>query len=233
MKLSLPIFHLKRIAKQMSRDQGIPLHQALETVAKSEGFRSWGHLAARHSTAFSTTSLLGRLDGAALTLLAARPEQGKTMLSLDILAAAVRAGRSAHFFTLDYNENVARRALGSHNATGVQLDTSDDICAAYIVKKLRDCAPNTLAVIDYLQLLDQKRTHPPLADQIKTLKSFAQRSGVALMFLSQIDRRFEGSGSQMPDVKDIRLPNPLDLNLFDAFCFLHEGTLRLVLPERA
>lgn len=38
MKLSAPIYHLKRKAKRLSREAGIPLHDALDRVAATEGF---------------------------------------------------------------------------------------------------------------------------------------------------------------------------------------------------
>lgn len=41
--------------------------------------------------------------------------------------------------------------------------------------------------------------------------------------MSQIDRRFELTDKRVPDLSDVRLPNPIDLSLFDKTCFLHEG----------
>ena len=48
MKLSAPIHVLKRKAKLLAREAETPLNQALDRVAKEEGFSSWGLLAARH-----------------------------------------------------------------------------------------------------------------------------------------------------------------------------------------
>jgi len=48
MSLSAPIFRLKRRAKLLSREAGIPLNQALDRVAKDEGFQSWSLLVARN-----------------------------------------------------------------------------------------------------------------------------------------------------------------------------------------
>jgi hypothetical protein len=42
MKLSAPLYHLKRKAKLLSRAENIPLHEALDRVARQEGFRAWG-----------------------------------------------------------------------------------------------------------------------------------------------------------------------------------------------
>jgi len=38
-----------------------------------------------------------------------------------------------------------------------------------------------------------------------------------------IDRAFEMSGKPLPDLSDIRLPNPVDLGRFTRTCFLHDG----------
>ena len=46
MKLSAPIYQLKRNAKRLSREEKIPLHEALDRVAAQEGFGGWSLLAA-------------------------------------------------------------------------------------------------------------------------------------------------------------------------------------------
>ena len=47
MKLSAPIYRLKRKAKLISQHKNIQLHQALDGVAVEEGFSAWSLLAAR------------------------------------------------------------------------------------------------------------------------------------------------------------------------------------------
>lgn len=42
-----PIYVLKRRAKELSRERGIPLHEAQWLTAKQEGFASWSLLVAR------------------------------------------------------------------------------------------------------------------------------------------------------------------------------------------
>jgi len=48
MRLSAPIYRLRRQAKLLARKAGIPLNQALDRVAKDEGFQSWSLLVARY-----------------------------------------------------------------------------------------------------------------------------------------------------------------------------------------
>lgn len=47
MSLTAPIYVLKRRAKQLSREAGIPLNQALDRIARDEGFQTWSLLMAR------------------------------------------------------------------------------------------------------------------------------------------------------------------------------------------
>lgn len=225
MKLSEPIEVLKRKARLLSRSEGIPLHAALDRIAAAQGFRSWGLLVARAPSI--AAEMYSQLQAADLVLLGARPGLGKTLMGLKLAVEAVRSGNRGFFFTLEYTERdvldrlrvigVERRQLGASFA----FDCSDAISADYITEALASTPGGTLAVIDYLQLLDQKRDNPDLNSQIRALKAFALRQGVILVFISQIDRRFEASGNRLPDLKDIRLPNALDLSLFSKACFLN------------
>lgn len=231
MRLSAPIYRLKRQARLLSREAGIPLAQALDRIAAGEGFRSWSHLAAE--TARPAPRLFSTLSPGDLMLLAARPGHGKTLLGLELAVEAVRAGRHAAFFTLDYTDGdvLARlREIGIDPvslADRFALDTSDGICADAIADRLGGMPSGTLAVVDYLQLLDQKRIHPPLAEQVAALRACAQATGAAIVLISQIDRRFDETARVLPGPEDVRLPNPLDLGHFTKTCFLHEGRLEL------
>lgn len=80
MKLSAPIFRLKRQAKLRAREAHIPLHQALDQLARDEGFRSWSHLAASISDHRPAADILSQLSPGDLVLLGARPGHGKTVL---------------------------------------------------------------------------------------------------------------------------------------------------------
>lgn len=109
---------------------------------------------------------------------------------------------------------------------GVQLRQSD-ICAAHIIERLSNTPDDALIVVDYLQLLDQKRSNPPLEEHARMLKKFATEHAAIVIMISQIDRAFNLSSSKMPSVDDIRLPNPVDLFLFDKRCFLHYGKMQI------
>ncbi|MGY3610089.1 MULTISPECIES: DNA helicase [unclassified Bradyrhizobium] len=232
MKLSAPLYHLKRKAKRLSREEGIPLHVALNRIALQEGYRDWSLLAAKLSASRPAGKLLARLKPGDLVLVGARPGQGKTLMSLELAIEAMKSGNRAVFFTLEYTE---RDVLDRFQAIGAEyarfdglfeLDCSDAISADYITRVLATAARGTLVVVDYLQLLDQKREHPGLAEQVRVLKSFARERGLIIVFISQIDRSYDPAKKTCPDVGDVRLPNPLDLRLFNKTCFLNKGEVQ-------
>ncbi|APZ55091.1 DNA helicase [Salipiger abyssi] len=233
MHLSAPIYRLKRNARDLARQQGIPLHRALDRVASEQGYQSWSHLASQASQARPAAAVLSRLVPGDLILIGARPGQGKTLLGLELAARAGALGRTGFFFTLDYHERDVRQRLSelglppSADAGAVQVDTSDDISADHVIRRLASAGTPALAVIDYLQLLDQKRSTPDLATQIGALRRHVKETGAICAIISQIDRSFDLSPRKMPGRSDIRLPNPLDLAAFDRICFLNEGRLRM------
>lgn len=232
MNLSAPIHQLKRKARLISRTERIPLHAALDRIAVEEGYRSWSLLAAKQPGMASARALWPQLEPGDLVLIAGRPGQGKTLAGLALLAEAMRAGRRGVFLTLEYTAaNVLSRLRAINIEPGefaglFDCDCSDAISADYIVARLGEAPRGTVAVIDYLQLLDQRRDTPELALQVRALKAFAREKGLILVFLSQVDRSYEGSGRPFPEIADIRLPNPLDLSLFDRTCFVSRGEAR-------
>ncbi len=232
MKLSAPIYHLKRKAKLLSREQNIPLHEALGRIAAKEGFSGWSLLAAKLSPAVSADELFARLSPGDLVLIGARPGHGKTVLSLELAVEAMKSGNRGVFFSLDYTEKdlldrFRTIAVDWAQSNGLfEFDVSDDINATYIVERLASAPRGTFVVIDYLQLLDQKRENPELTVQVRTLKSFARERGLIVVFISQIDRSYDPSAKPCPDLGDVRLPNPLDLTLFNKTCFLNNGEVQ-------
>lgn len=232
MKLSAPIYYLKRKAKLLSRKERIPLYEALDRVALQEGYSGWSLLAAKQSTTAPARKLFAQLTPGDLVLIGARPGQGKTLMSLELAIEAMKSGKRGALFTLEYTE---KDILDRFRAIGVEpaqfdglfeFDCSDAINADYIMKALASAPRGTLVVIDYLQLLDQKRENAALAVQVRALKSFAWERGLIIVFISQIDRSFDSSKKRCPDIRDVRLPNPLDLKLFNKTCFMNEGEIQ-------
>lgn len=233
MRFSHPVFRLKRQARLLSREDGIPLNKALDRIAAGEGYKSWSHLAANASSGKPAGEMLTQFSPGDLVLLGARPGHGKTLLGLELLAEAAKAGRHGFFFTLDYTDAdvIDRvRAIGIEPgslSSKVTLDTSDDICAAHIIAEMSAAPAHSIAVVDYLQLLDQRRQNPELAEQVAGLKAFVQTAGHIVVLISQIDRAYDPGAKPLPDLSDVRLPNPVDLTLFTKSCFLHDGEVRL------
>ncbi|WP_027039282.1 DNA helicase [Mesorhizobium ciceri] len=232
MKLSAPVYHLKRQARLLSREGKIALHEALDRVAAQEGFTSWSLLAAKAAKAAPAGVLFAQLAPGDLVLVGARPGHGKTLMSLELAVEAMKSGHRGVFFTLEYTQRDVLDRFRVIGADPVQFndrfvfDNSNAISADYIVKALGSAPRGTLVVIDYLQLLDQKRENPDLMAQVRTLKAFAGDRGLILVFISQIDRSYDPAKKSVPDIADVRLPNPLDLSLFNKTCFLNKGEIR-------
>lgn len=229
MRLSAPIYHLKRKAKRLSREESIPLHDALDRVATTEGFSAWSLLAAKAAAMTPANKLFPQFRPGDLVLVGARPGQGKTLMSLELAVEAMKSGRRAAFFSLEYAEKDVldrMRAIGAEPAQFRELfevDCSDAISADYVVKQMATAPRGTVVVVDYLQLLDQRRENPDLNVQVRVLKSFARDQGLIVVFISQIDRSYDPSLKPCPDISDVRLPNPLDLKLFDKTCFINNA----------
>lgn len=233
MRLSAPIFRLKKQAKALTREGDLPLHKTLDQIARAEGFQSWSHLSAVLSENRPASRLFQQLVAGDLVLLGARPGHGKTLLGLELANEAIKAGWRSFFFTLEYTELDVLQRLQSLEIEpsaiekDFQLDTSEAICADYVIEQLSGVKTSSFIVIDYLQLLDQKRQNPELAEQVAALRQYAVSTGAIVVLISQIDRSFELASKALPDLSNIRLPNPLDLGLFSKACFLHEGEMRL------
>lgn len=233
MRLSSPIYTLKRQAKLLARSNNIKLHAALNQIAAKEGFNDWSHLALCYSKTTPAKEIMGKITSGDMVLIGARPGQGKTLLGLELAALAAQNNRTGYVFSLDYNDTdiwgrLEKIGFGTKKHKGsIIVDTSDDICAAYIIQRLGNTPGLAFIVVDYLQLLDQRRSNPPLEEQIRTLKKFALEYGAVVAVISQIDRVFELSSNKIPSIEDIRLPNPIDLSLFDIRCFLHNGHVQI------
>jgi len=148
-KLSFPVYSLKRKARELAKAQALPLHQALDIVAGSEGFNSWSLLAARYATEKPAIELLASIKSGELVLVGARPGQGKTLFSLELIVNAIESGNSGYFFTLEWNITDIIKCL---SVLGTDLrrlkgkfefDNSDFINADYIV----DCLDNAASLI--------------------------------------------------------------------------------------
>jgi hypothetical protein len=233
MKLSAPIFRLKHRAKILAREKRIPRNRALDQIAEGEGYKSWSLLSAHASARGTSKKLYTRVNHGDLVLLGARPRNGKTLMCLRLAVEAMNSGQEAVFFSLDATEAEIRSLFQIINVDPArfegrfEFDGSDDINAEYIIERLRSARPGTMVIIDYLQLLDQKRTNPELAIQVSSLKAFAKSQGLIMVFSSQIDRSYDATKTPWPDLDGIRLPNPLDLSLFDTTCFLKDGEAQI------
>ncbi|MDH6264864.1 replicative DNA helicase [Rhizobium sp. SG_E_25_P2] len=231
--MTYPVFLLKRQARRLARDKNQPLHQALDEIARREGYQAWSHLVAASNRQAVPDPAIFAEPGEVL-LIGARPSQGKTLFGLGLAADAVRAGFQASIFSLECTEPTIRRRLERMRRADdltsgrLRIDLTEGLDADHIMTQLQTAKPGDVAVVDYLQLLDQNRRSPTLRDQVARLRGHARDRRLRLAFLSQIDRRFELSGKPVPDYSDIRRLDALGTGLFDKACFLHKGKTSLV-----
>ena len=231
MKLSAPIHVLKGQAKQLKRQKGIPLTTALDLIAQQEGYATWSLLHAKFSNFVPQTNeeVVQSLCPGDLMLIGARPGLGKTRMLLGLLLAASKQKRRCFFFSLEFSETILLEVIDSlePNFDGfkqyLRWDLSDEIFSQSIISRADEfLQEGSLIAVDYLQLLDQRRTTPPLQQQIEELKVYAHTKKCSIIVSSQIDRGFDPRHGVSPTVKDVRLSNPLDLSLFNKSHFLSE-----------
>jgi replicative DNA helicase len=232
MKLSAPIYQLKTKAKKLKKERGIQLTEALNLVAREEGFNNWSLLMSKEEQILPTHygEILDYLNPGDVILVGARPGIGKTNFTMGLFVQGLKEKRSKSFyFSLESTfKGLVSRVNSFDESIGqddelFELNDSDEICSEYIISRAKESVSSgSVIVIDYLQLLDQKRTNPVVQDQINDLVEFAKQTGAIIICISQIDRKLENKTSKRPTLDDVRLVNPLDIKCFNKILFLYK-----------
>ncbi len=231
MKLSAPIYQLKRQAHDLKKKRSITLAQALDEIARREGFGAWSLLQAKKHLLLpqSYDDVLSYCNPGDLVLVGGRPQHGKTSFTIGLMMRAIEERKvPCSYFSLSFVEQEVREKMQAYNPALVErsalynLDCSDEISADYILAQTQPVVKEgSVIVIDYLQLLDQKRTTPPLQHQVEQLRAYAATKRCTIFCISQINRSVEDRSQRRPGVGDIHLPNPLDITLFHKLFFLY------------
>jgi replicative DNA helicase len=227
MKLSQPVSRLRRQAKHLARDTNIALHEALNTVAQQQGFAQWSLLVSQNPALPPAEQFYHRLQPGDLSLIAGRRNQGKTLFALEAVIAAARSGIASKIYSFEFTATELKSHLAKLDAPQtIELHCTDAISAQTIADDLA-ASPPAFVLIDFMQALDQDRSKPILGAQLGQLKTAAQTHGAIICLISQIDREFEESDKSYPDLSDLRLPNPIDTDLFTLTAFLNKGSVTL------
>ncbi|WP_127718511.1 DNA helicase [Halobacteriovorax sp. HLS] len=238
MKLSSPIHVLKSQAKALKKSQSISMSEALNKIAMREGHSSWSLLQSKNSQMLPTSycEILDFFNEGDLVLIGARPNMGKTSFTIGLFVQAIQRKRAPnYYFTLsEVQRDVAGRIAIYDESIGnlnehlgyIGVDYSNDINADYVIERTKATIDKeSIIVIDYLQMLDEKRTNPPLQEQVEKLKKYAKDTGCIIIFISQVKRELENRLDKKPTLSDIRLPNPLDLKFINKIMLLYrEGS---------
>jgi|TARA_B110000438_G_C15711759_1_gene605655 replicative DNA helicase len=104
MKLSVPFYVLKRKAKELKCSKYVTITEALNQIAKAEGFCSWSLLLSKVKTFVPKTKedILNYLNSGDLLIIGSQPGLGKTVLTLQLLLQAIKKGRLCFFFSFEY-----------------------------------------------------------------------------------------------------------------------------------
>jgi replicative DNA helicase len=229
-KLSAPIHVLKAEAQKLKKEKSITNTEALDLIAKREGFNSWSLLQSKKDDMFpkSYDEILDFFNPGDIVLIGARPSRGKTVFTIGLFVQAIqRKLAKNYFFSLsEVHKDIAGRialydsSIGEKNQF-VELNYSNEINANYIIENTKkSISKKSIIVVDYLQLLDEKKTNPSLQDQVEMLKNFAKEKECIVIFISQLRRELENKIDQTPTMEDIRLPNPLELKFFNKIILL-------------
>ncbi len=211
------------------------MSEALDRIAHQEGFTSWSHLQSKSAEVFPSrySEILDFFNPGDLVLVGARPSYGKTSFTIGLFVQAISRKRGMnYYFSLAETHKDVEGRMATYNPSFTDdknfytLDYSNEISADYIISKTSGTiTKNSLIVVDYLQLLDEKRVNPPLQDQIEKLCEYAKSTGCMIAFLSQVAREIEIKNDRRPTPGDVRLPNPLNLDLFNKMIFLYREKL--------
>lgn len=235
MKLSAPIHVLKSEAQLLKKEKAITTTEALDLIAKREGFNSWSLLQSKKDEMFpkSYDEILDFLNPGDIVLVGARPSKGKTVFTIGLFVQAIQRKLAPnYFFSLsEVHKDIAGRIALYDETIGninehlgyIAVDYSDKISADYIIERTKGTVgKKSVIVVDYLQLLDEKRSNPPLEEQVLKLKKFAKEKECVVIFISQLKREVESRAGGRPLLEDVRLPNPLDLKFFNKIIMLHK-----------
>ena len=100
MKLSAPIFVLKKQAKELKKEKSITMVEALNVIAVREGYNSWSLLQSKTDELLpnSYSEVFDYLNPGDLVLVGARPGMRKTTFCIGLFVKAIQKNIAQKFF---------------------------------------------------------------------------------------------------------------------------------------
>ena len=231
MKLSSPIFVLKRRARQISRETDLLLSQALNLVAKQEGYRSWGSLAAKYASTRTGVDVLARFEPGDFILMECRPNPTSRSQKLQFLTGMIDLKAKAWVFS-STNDHAEIKSQIQHFGQSSSADASnlnvlniDALDADKIVETLGPKVRGGVILIEDLNELTPKLPPQGVNAQLEVLRSYAQRT-LSVVILS--------ASFEIPHEKNKQFNQPkafqgaigeLDREMFTAYCVLSGGKI--------
>ena len=231
MRLSSPIFLLKLRARQISRETDLLLSQALNLVAKQEGYRSWGSLAAKYASTRTVNDVLARFEPGDFILMECRPNPTSRSQKLQFLTGMIDLKAKAWVFS-STNDHAEIKSQIQHFGQSSPADASnlnvlniDALDADKIVETVGPKVRGGVILIEDLNELIPKLPPQDVNAQIEVLRSYAQRTLSVVIFSASFELPHEkNKQSDQPKAFQGAI-GELDREKFTAYCVLSGGKI--------
>lgn len=207
---------LKLSARKLSKITNIPYSQALDNVAKAEGFVSWSLLSSHDKSlqVKSVKDLCDHLFQSQSVMLAARPNVGKISLAINLSLLAAKTNKPVVYISLNTPKKSIQKKFAAANSSithdqfeklELNLKSEEAISIQNSLKEISNL-PITIYENEFLlesikSIVSDKRNHKAfiiidyvqlikcdaIENAIFQLKSEAKSNDVSLLFISQLN----------------------------------------------
>jgi replicative DNA helicase len=214
--LSRTIRTLKLLAKKLSTTTSISYSQALDNIAKTEGFVSWSLLSLHDKSSQIRTveTLCEHLFQSQCVMLAARPNAGKISLAINLSLLAAKTNKSVVYISLNTSKKVIQEKFAAANSSiahdqfaklELNLKPEEAVNIQNSLKEILNLPikiyENEFSLESIKSIVSDKKNHKAfivvdyvqlikcdaIEKAIFELKSAAKLNNVSLLFISQLN----------------------------------------------